>query len=91
MKKMNFLVIGLLLMSIVVMSGCTDNKSSDTSVPAEENSDNVPPNSTMPPAGEVPGNISPNSTMPPGNPDNMPPNSTMSPGNPPAENPENMS
>ena len=33
MKKMNFLVIGLLLMSIVVMSGCTSNTAPNSTTP----------------------------------------------------------
>lgn len=98
MKKMSLFVIGLLLMSIVVMSGCAD-KASDTTAPEEENSDNVSANDTMPPGGENPENNStmppagnpgemPNSTMPPeGNPGN---NSTMPPGGAPAGNPGEM-
>lgn len=34
MKKMNFLVIGLLLLSIVVMSGCTGNTAPNSTTPA---------------------------------------------------------
>jgi hypothetical protein len=34
MKKMNFLVLGLLLMSIVVMSGCTGNTAPNSTTPA---------------------------------------------------------
>ncbi len=34
MKKMNFLVIGLLLISIVAMSGCTGNTASNSTTPA---------------------------------------------------------
>jgi hypothetical protein len=84
MKKMSFLVIGLLLISIVAMSGCTGSKTSNTTAPAEENSSNVSANATMPPAGENPGQMPPNnSTMPPaGAPGNISGNGTM----PPAEN-----
>ena len=58
MRKMNFFLIGLLLISVVVMSGCTDNKKSE----------NTASNSTMPHrgSGNMPGNMSSNSTMPPG-------------------------
>lgn len=38
MKKRNFLVIGLLLMSIIVMSGCTGNTASNSTAPAVEGS-----------------------------------------------------
>ncbi|HWQ48053.1 MAG TPA: hypothetical protein VN414_03725 [Methanosarcina sp.] len=87
MKKMSFLVIGLLLMSIVAMSGCTGSKTSDTTAPAEENANNLSANNTMPPGGENPGQMPPgNGTMPPeGAPGNMPGNGTMpsegAPGN----------
>jgi hypothetical protein len=105
MKKMSFLVIGLLLMSIVAMSGCTDSKTSDTTAPAEENAGNVSANNTMPPGGENPGQMPPdNATMPPeGAPGNMSANGSMPPGGAPgnmsmppegapqAENPGNMS
>ncbi|WP_292388189.1 hypothetical protein [Methanosarcina sp. UBA5] len=90
MKKMSFLVIGLLLMSIVAMSGCTDSKTSNTTAPAEENASNVSDNNTtMPPGGENPGQMPPgNSTMPPvGAPGNMSANGTM----PPEGAPGNMS
>ena len=36
MKKMNFLVIGLLLISIVVMSGCTSNTAPNSTTPGAE-------------------------------------------------------
>lgn len=97
MKKMSFLVIGLLLLSIVAMSGCADKEEADTTTPVEEDQGNMSPDSNMPPAGEMPGN---NSTMPPagempGNNSSMPPAGGM-PGNnssmPPAgEMPGNMS
>ena len=64
MKKMSFLVIGLLLMSIVAMSGCADNKTSDNTAPAEENAGNMSANNTMPPGGENQGQMpSGNATM----------------------------
>ncbi|HII90700.1 MAG TPA: hypothetical protein HA262_00620, partial [Methanosarcina sp.] len=60
MKKMSFLVIGLLLMSIVAMSGCADDKSANTTAPAEEeNAGNMSANNTMPPGGENPGQMPP--------------------------------
>ena len=76
-------------MSVVVISGCIDNKTSDneaansTAPPtgdgSSNNSVNVPPNSTMSPGGN-PGNMPSNSSKPPrGNPGNMPSNSTMPP------------
>ena len=79
MKKMSFLVIGLLLFSIVAMSGCTGDEKTNTTTtseevtPVEENQGNMSPNSTMPPAGEMPDN---NSTMPP-----QPPAGNMSGNN----------
>lgn len=82
MKKTSFLVIGLLLMSIVVMSGCAD-KTSDNTAPAEENSKNLSANNTMPQGGEHPGNMPSNETMPPaGGTNEMPANGTMPPGGP---------
>ena len=91
MKKLNLLLIGLLLMSIVAMSGCTGSKTSDTTAPTEENAGNVSPNNTMPPGnpGQMPPN---NSTMPPGgNPGQMPSNYMPPGGAPPAGSPGNMS
>ena len=94
---MSFLVIGLLLMSIVAMSGCADNKTSDTTAPAEENAGNMSANNTMPPGGENSGQMpSDNATMPPeGAPGNMSGNGSMpqggAPGNmsmPPQEAPQ---
>jgi len=97
MKKMSFLVIGLLLMSIVAMSGCADNKTSDNTAPAEENADNMSANTTMPPgedAGQMPadnatmppegapGNMSGNGSMPQGAPSNMSGNGSMPQGAP---------
>lgn len=87
MKKMSFLVIGLLLMSIVVMSGCADNKTSDanTTAPAEENAGNMSANNTMPPGGDNSGQMpSDNATMPPeGAPGNMSGNGSMPQGDAP--------
>jgi len=85
MKKMSFLVIGLLLMSIVAMSGCADNKTSDNTAPAEENAGNMSANNTMPPGGENQGQMpSGNATMPPeGAPGNMSGNGSMYHGDAP--------
>lgn len=68
MKKMSFLVIGLLLLSIVAMSGCTGGEETETATPTEEVTPveeiqgNVSPNVSMPPEGNMSGN---NSTIPP--------------------------
>lgn len=86
MKKMSFLVIGLLVISIVIMSGCAD-KTSDTAVSVENNSGNVSLNNTIPQGGENPGNMSLNENMPPeGNPGEMPSNATMPPEGKPDNN-----
>lgn len=101
---MSFLVIGLLLMSIVAMSGCADNKTSNTTAPAEENTEenagNLSANNTMPP--ENPGQMPPeNASMPPEGAPNMSANGSMPPapgnmsippeGAPQAGNESNMS
>lgn len=101
MKKFNLLLIGLLFVSVVVMSGCTDNKASDykasnSTVPptggdlANNPVNKMPSNSTMPPGGGNPDNmLSNSSTSPRGNPGNMSSNFSMPPGGNPGNMPSN--
>jgi len=71
-KVLNFLVLGLLVVSLVAISGCTDKAAEPTEQPTSETAPMASENGSVPPEG--PG-------MQPGMNGTMPPtNGTMGPG-----------
>jgi hypothetical protein len=82
-KVLNFLVLGLLVVSLVAISGCADKAAEPTEQPTNETAPMAPENGNVPPQGPGmgPGNKTMGPGMQPGMNGTMPPaNGTMRPG-----------
>ena len=82
-KVLNFLVLGLLVVSLVAISGCADKTAEPTEQPTNETAPMAPENGSMPPEGPgmTPGNETMDPGMQPGMNGTIPPaNGTMGPG-----------